>query len=63
MTNVFGGDESLRRWEKQNLRRLTLVGSRRLCKSLFVAVDVVEVEDVVSFALHFRAPVKTRHAK
>jgi hypothetical protein len=42
---------------------LALVGSRRLRESLFIAVDVVKVEDVVSLALHFRAPVKTRHAK
>ena len=53
MTNVFSGDEGLRRGEKWNLRRLTLVGSSRLHESLFVAVDVVEVEDEVSSALHF----------
>ena len=63
MTNVFCGDEGLRRWGKRNLRRLTLVESRRLHESLFVAVDVVEVEDAVSSALRFRAPVKTRRAK
>ena len=63
MTNVFGGDESLRRWEKRNLRHLTLVGSRHLRESLFIAVDVVEVEDAVSSALRFRVLVKTRRVK
>ena len=61
--NVFGGDEGLQRWGKRKLRRLALVGSCRLHESLFVAVDVVEVEDAVSSALRFRAPVKTRRAK
>ena len=53
MMNVFGGDEGLRRWGKQNLRRLTLVGSRRPHESLFVAVDVDEVVDAVYSTLRF----------
>ena len=57
--NDDGGDEGLRWWGKRNLRRSTLVGSHRLHELLFVAVDVVKVEDAVSPALHFRAPVKT----
>ena len=51
--------KGLRRWGKRNLRRLTLVGSRRLHESLFAAVDVVEVEDAVSSALRLRAPDNT----